>query len=453
MDDIKQQSSGESQKIRDVQVKNFITSQILKTHPLIKSKQKLRTRYYAALEYFVKHCTVDTVFESARLAQYREAFVGNGTAITLTETNCNNVIRSVVNYSLKPWRRKYRYWLFCDFALVLTNENAMKQAHKLLNVYLSGKQARLLDGLNDVLIGDEPIPVAYAFAENLITQFRENRKFTAQTEERFIVTANLSAGKSTLINALIGKPVTRTSQEACTANLCYLYNKPFEDSAVHLLASPLNLGATYDKLMQTEKTDVSYIASFFRALYKPRMRVCIIDTPGVNSAINREHGKLTRKALTEENYDKLIYVFNASRLGTDEEFRHLKFVTENVPKDKVIFVLNKLDDFKKKDDSIETSVDGVRNDLIQLGYENPIICPLSAYFALLLKMKQNGELLTEDENDAYDLYAKKFSKPEYDLSCYYVEPLENESKDELTTMAVKCGIYGLEHILYGGMTE
>jgi GTPase SAR1 family protein len=269
---------------------------------------------------------------------------------------------------------------------------------------------------------------------------------------RFIVTGNVSSGKSTLINALVGKSVMRTSQEACTASLCYiLLIKPFYDNTVHLLGSPLNLEVNCEDIARHEKIEFSYIPLFYRLLTSRQYGVCLIDTPGVNSAINHEHGKLTRIALKEEKYDFLIYVFNANRLGTDEEFRHLKFVAGNVPKDKVIFVVNKLDDFNKKDDSIESSVEGVRSDLLSFGYENPVICPLSAYFALLIKLKLNGETLTADEEDEFNMYARKFAKPEYDLSQYYKHTISvSESEEELMLLTVKCGLYGLESTMYGG---
>lgn len=114
-------------------------------------------------------------------------------------------------------------------------------------------------------------------------------------------------------------------------------------------------------------------------------------------------------------------------------------------------MLNKLDNFKSADDSIAASIEGIQNDLAQLGFENPVIYPLSAYFALLLKLKANGELLTEDEQDEYDYYVKKFSRSEYDLSKYMDQsfisiPVDNEQ----SKLAVRCGLYALENILYGG---
>jgi GTP-binding protein EngB required for normal cell division len=455
MNDAKQRFTTVLEKSSDIRTDGFVTSQNLMNHPVLKSKPKIRALYYAALEYFVKACSTDSVYTDARLAQYRRAFAGNQ-ELVLTESNRNVTIKRIVNDAIRPWRRKYRYWLFCDVALTLLDEQAIAEAQKRICVYLNQKQIRFIKELSETIREKfaAPIPADFGFAADLITQYRANRTFISLPEKRIMVTANMSAGKSTLVNALVGKPVTRTSQEACTANLCYIFNKPFEDGAIHLRASPLNLSANYDDLGQAGKADVSCIASFFRAFAEPRERICIIDTPGANSAINREHGELSRTALREKNYDKLVYVLNANRLGTEEEHRYLTFVSKNVPEDKIIFVLNKLDDFNKAEDSVEDSIEGVRNDLMSLGYETPIICPISAYFALLVKMKQNGESLTEDENEEYALCAKKFLKPEYDLSRYHdTQGWENAGQDDLTILAVRSGLYGFENILYGGMAE
>lgn len=435
----------------DIDSSGFVSSRILERHPLINSSQNLQSKYYAVLEYFVKKFSSRKDYADARLVQYLNLLVGGESTLILNESNCSQLIRSIVNTPLMPWRRKYRYWLLCDIALILIDYSDICNAQKQIANYLSHKKAHLLEGLIAVLHSDEPVPHAYSVAEDLIRQFRVNRKFISQPAMCFMVTANMSAGKSTLINALIGKPLTKTSQEACTANLTYLFNKPFEDGSINVLHSSLKLGASYDELMT--KTDISHIASFFRALDHEHGRVCLIDTPGINSSINLEHGKLTKRALQDERYDKLIYVFNANRLGTDEEIRYLKFVTDNVPKDKIIFVLNKLDSYNKNVDSIEDSIDGVRKDLLEVGLDNPIVCPISAYFSLLIKMKQNGDELTDDEIDDFEYYKKKFLKPEFDLSWYYGLNGKADKDDELTILACKCGLYGFENTLYGAVVK
>lgn len=429
---------------------HFIAAHAVDVHPVLRSCRKLRANYYYALEYFVTQCSSDNKFIEGRLKQYYEYLVGASSG-TARSKSLDSIIYSVVNNMFKPWRRKYRYWLLCDLALVLLDELVIRKAFEILEHYLSKRQRISLENLLDVLLNAKGVPRSIEFAKVLIDQFHKNRNFIGRPEKRFIVTANMSAGKSTLINALVGKPVTRTSQEACTANLCFLYNKPFNDDAVHMYASEFNPNATYEELMKGDGQRKICVALYFNFMVQSLPRVCLIDTPGANSAVHLDHGQLTRKSLLEEKYDVLIYVFNGNKLGTDEELRYLKHVSEIIPKEKIVFVLNKLDDYKDVDDSIESSLEGVRNDLINIGYDNPKICPISAYFALLLKMKKNGHNLTEDESDAYELFAKKFAKPKYDLSRHYAQELElnTATGNEFLLLSAKCGLHGLENVLFG----
>lgn len=427
----------------------FVEAINFNNHPMKQSKSKLRIQYYICLEYIIGLCEENNEYTSARLKQYRAILLDNVDLKKRTEKEYKKMIYSIVNRRIYPWRKKFLYWLLCDIALILFDEDKIEKTITSLKEYLNKRQIRKIEGLHILLYNEDEVPRNFSFAKELVEQFRINRNFFVKSEKRYIVTANVSAGKSTLVNAIIGKPLTRTSQEICTGNLCYIYNKPFEDNFVHLSASPLNLNASYSDLANAEQSVVRSIASHFRMTHSTS-RVCIIDTPGVNSAINRSHKKITRKVLKEEPYNKLIYVLNANKLGTDEEKEHLQWVSENVAKEKVVFVLNKLDDFKSIDDSIEESINGVKNDLHVLGYEKPIICPLSSYYAYLIKLKENGEKMSEDEMDAYNLYFKKFSKDEYDLSIYSREVKIRTDESELVQMRKKCGLYGLEQILFGG---
>ena len=435
----------------EIRANYFVTSLDLKTHPLIREEKQTKQSYFAVLEYLVNACMLDAEYVKARLSQYRSCFVGEDTAIPLTDKNCVKAIRTIVDDFLKPWRRKYRLILLCDIALIILDRLAVEKAYGMMAKYIIGK--RRLNALLKTLYAGNAIPPAFASVEILIIQFRFNREFAAQKELRIMVTANVSAGKSTLINALIGKPVTRTAIDACTANLCFLYNKPFEDEHIHLLASPLNLDATYDDLKKVGKDVVGRIASYFRASGHPQIRVCLIDTPGVNSALNGDHRKLAHKAILKENYDKLIYVLNAEYSGKDEEIKHLKFVHKNVPNEKVIFVFNKLDSFRSTEDSIPSSIEGIKTDLRKIGYKNPVICPLSADFAMLLKMKKSGEKLSKHQERSLERFKEDFSEPEKDLSVYYDKPVEDltySGDDEFLKFSRLSGLYNLENILYGG---
>jgi signal recognition particle receptor subunit beta len=425
-------------------------SQNFDLHPVAKASRKLRVSYYCTLNYFVDQCSGTDAYIAARVEQYRDLLIGKGCGFNQPD-DISGTIRSIVNNLFKPWRKKYRYFLLCDLAFILVNKPMVQDVLNVLKGYLRKKQCALMDEFLDALFDDGNSTARETCANILLNQVRKNLFFLKLPKKRIIVTANMGAGKSTLINAIIGKRVTRTAQEACTDSLYYLSNKPIEDNAIHLLASPINLNATSEELFKKSKSEKIYIASYFRTTVKDTYRICMIDTPGVNSALHINHGKLTRNALSNEEYDILIYVFNANKLGTDEDINYLKYISENVPKEKIVFVINKLDDYKTIDDSIESSIDGIRNDLIQLGYENPIICPISAYFAFLVKIKKYGESLTEDEYDIFELFSKKFSKPEYDLSRYYDSSAMNifSKEDKPALLSNQCGLHGLETILFG----
>lgn len=426
----------------------FTSSLMLQEHPMKSVNIKTRTMYYIILKDFVEKFD-NSEYISLRLKQYEKLFGIDYEKLEVRGTTINAAIRFILNsYTPQPWRKKYCCYFMCDIALILLDENAVQKAAVFVRKYLGTDKKELFDKLLLTLRDEQEDTSMVSFANSLIEQYRMNHSFFNKKEVRYIVSANMSAGKSTLINALIGKTLARTSQEVCTGNICYLYNKPFEDNHIHLRTSQLNINATSEDLTGF-KWDASIpIASYFRTFSKLETRVCLIDTPGVNSAINRKHGKITKEALKKESYDKLIYVLNANKIGTDEEIRYLKWVSKNVSEDKVVFVLNKLDDFKNGDDDVQASIEGIQKDLLKLGYEKPIICPLSAYCALLTKLRENGEVLTGDEVDNYEFYKKKFSQPMYDFSKYYEDIENNTNESEYLTISKKCGIYGLEKILF-----
>lgn len=428
----------------------FVTSLDISEHPLMKARKKTKLLYFTALEHFVNLCP-NTEYTNARLSLYRNSFLDTEKAIILTDKNLKKTVNAVVNDFLKPWKRERCFMLLSDIALIVTDKTAVKKASDLIAMYLRNKKKEKLKELLEILYNDKTISPGFDKTQSLILQFCANRSFLAQKQMRVIVTATMSAGKSTLINALVGKPVTRAAQEACTTNLCFLYNKPFEDGHIHLLASPVRLNATYDELKTSGKDTVCSIASFFRALENQQVRICLIDTPGSNSALNLDHGMITQKAIVEENYDKLIYVLNACPPGTDDEIKHLKYVYKNVPYEKVIFVLNKLDNFDNSEDSISESIEGVKRDLEKIGFKKPIVCPFSAYFSYLLKMKLNNDKLNKKKQDNFDFNMKVFNEPEYDLSVYYDNSVNRITHNggELLNMGIKSGLYGLEKILYG----
>lgn len=427
----------------------FVQAILLDIHPLKKENFKLKFKYYVSLEFILKSEVLGCEYIQARLLRYKQFLLSDFSQPKMTDSECLKYFRSLIGIRNLFKRNQYLYLLFCDVALILQDEYKLMKVRSCLKRYLGSKQNKNIDLMFKTIFSDQEVQKKLNIAKDLIDQIRDNKKFMEKREKRFLITANVSAGKSTLINAITGEKLARTSQETCTGNLSYLYNKPFEDNVIHLSASPLNFHASYDDLANIESTVVSSIAAHFKTTLSHE-RVCIIDTPGVNSTLFKDHRKITTKAIQEENYDKLVYVLNANKLGTDEELSYIKWISKNVPHNKVIFVINKLDDFKISEDSISESINNVRNDILSCGVKNPIICPISAYYSYLLRKKQYDKHLSEDEIDEYALYTKKFRRKEYDLSHYYNMKNSTYNDSVYLEMSRKCGIYGLEKILLEG---
>lgn len=402
---------------------NFVTSHSMTAHPLARAKKKTRIRYYATLDYFVRQCVGDDEYANARLLQYRTMLVGNEAMVALTNKNRDDIIRSIVNawFWLRPWRWKYRYWLLCDLALVLLEEVEIKSAYEQLSKFLSRKQTSLLTDLFAILWNENEVPSRLSFAEELINQFRVNRRFLDKPLTRILVTATMSAGKSTLINAFVGADVLEARNEACTNRTHRVFNKPYDDGKVNRVNDDIAI----------------YIEAF------SGKRICFIDTPGVNSTQHPTHREITQAEIRAGQYDVIFYVFNARYTGVTDDDSHLLYVLENKPPDlSVIFILNQLDAFNE-DDSIDESINKLRKFLDECGVREPIICPISAKAGRLARQVSKGVKLDKIEEIWYVAFAESFNTLDSDLSVYYGEA---NNTDEIPLLR-QCGLIGLEQIL------
>lgn len=436
----------------------FLESLDIREHPIKKAKKKTKTKYFTALSYIANkavskaECNQDEIkkYISERLDLYRAQLFADidipDVCDAVNETAC---LDDLSYCTTKPWRKKYRFMLVCDAALILLEKTLIFNATTIIKERLSNRLQLEIDRIVSLLYNSGDIDKKYICVSPLIMQYRLNNQFFSQDERRIIVTANISAGKSTLINALVGKPIARTSQEICTGNICYLFNKAFEDGNTCLAAQELKINATNEELRSYDWEGHISIASYFAAIESHTPRMCIIDTPGVDSALYKEHGKRARNALLSDNYDIIIYVVCPTRLGTDAEKKNIQWVAKNLKKEKAIFVLNKLDDYQDYADSIDESIRGLKNDLLEAGFEDPVVCPISAYFAYLLKLRITGQPLSEDEKDEYALYSKKFKRSSYDLSRYYKDAQCLSDDPEEIALSKRVGLYGLEKIIYG----
>ncbi len=429
-------------------------SQMLEKHPIL--EEKYRLRYVNVLNYFVQKYSKDDLWAKQTLLLYYQKLVGSEPVDLPTAYNIQKKSKRVVATKFKPFKFfSYRYCLVfdCIFMNAYMDQDKGEKIYEELSVIYHKRYQKKIRQVFEYLY-DASVSV-----ENIdkIDYMREcwdkNRDFLQEKPIKVIVTANMSAGKSTLLNALVGKKVSKTQHAACTSKLHYIENKAFEDNLYYEYDYLLELDADYDTLMDDNVDNNSSeieVGVSFRTIGTTPKRMWLIDTPGVNSAQNKDHRKLTENALSTSDADALIYLMNGESLGTEDDRQHLLFVQKNFH-GKIIFVVNKLDTFGK-DDSVPDSLKQIVADLHEIGFDELNIAPVSAYAAYLAKMSIFGEKLNEDELDELDRMARKMRKNEYQFDSYYPEDIQKavqvDNEEKSYQVLKHSGLLQLENIIY-----
>ena len=434
-------------------------AQMMRDHPMKDAKQAYQTEYISLLEYYTKMYSADDIWAESLLKLYRAQLFPSVTPQEITAQSAAKMTRKLSASHFKCWGF-YSYW--CCFAIDLFFINAVDDAKKAarikndLSAVVSGKKAAQLQIVYNALYKDaETEDLKKQNIDGMMLRWRKNMHFSQQPICKVMITANMSAGKSTLLNAIIGKKVNKTKNEACTAKIHYIVNKAFEDGFIYEWDHDLELNADENILMDDNEENTSdriTVGSYFRTpLHKAAAPLWLIDTPGVNSSRDAEHKEIAGAALQNIQADVLVYLSNATQLGTEDEFRHLSFIHENY-KGKIIFVINKLDEFRSGEDSVPEALEAVKTMLKDVGFQEPLVLPISARWGYLAKMKLYENNLTEDEEDEFGFLRRKMRRAEYQFDTYYPETVQAEDSaltdSDAYQLLLHSGIVSLENILY-----
>lgn len=241
------------------------------------------------------------------------------------------------------------------------------------------------------------------------------------------VVATMSAGKSTLINSLVGQRLMPAKQEACTATITEIKDNDSEHFAAKVYDKSGKLIETHPELTYEimDRLNANPAVSKIRAegnipfVTSEDVSLVLVDTPGPNNSRDPEHKAATYRMLSESSKTVVLYIMNATQLAVDDDNTLLKHVAESMKvggkqsRDRFIFVVNKLDDFKKGEDSVDAALKKVRDYLADNGIENPNIYPASALTALNIRtiLAQSDD---DDDDDVYEAKGKvrKFNRNE-----------------------------------------
>lgn len=215
------------------------------------------------------------------------------------------------------------------------------------------------------------------------------------------VCATMSAGKSTFVNALLGRDVLPARSEATTAKITSVYDK---DTSKYLLGFVEENNKLEHHCIDTnlsiinswnDNSDVNriYLQGDLDGIGNNGIIAAVHDTPGTNYSGNKSHHDITLSFLASNKFDALIYVANATQLCTTDESYMLKEIYKKIIKKSsipLIFILNKADCLDSEKEDISDIIDRYRNYLNEIGFKEIVIFPLSSKAARILKMVKNG---------------------------------------------------------------
>lgn len=422
--------------------------QYLNVHPISKKSSALRKKYISLLTYFVKNQGRGDLWSKQCLVLYTNIIVGTGEEIDGDKATDLSWIEQFKLF-------KYRYFLLTDCLFIRAfndNKRGKLITDDVIKFY-GERYRKKLEMIEEAFYseGEDRFLQMFSDLKEIYTIIWKNRSFQAASVKKIMITANMSAGKSTLLNALAGKKITKMQNDACTAKLHYLYNKAGEDGFNYELDHDLELDASLDILMtdndENDSTDI-VVGTRFRSIEELENSVCFIDTPGVNSSMDKEHRIISNDAIENIDCDLLLYLFNGENIGSDDDIKHLKFVKEHY-NGKIIFLVNRLDHYQKDVDSVKGTLNAAVNDLKKIGVEDPVVYPISAYAGYLGKMKLYGEELSEDEQDDIEFLKRKLKRKDFSYEEYYPVIVNVDCKDdELVELLLHSGILSLEKIIY-----
>lgn len=312
-------------------------------------------------------------------------------------------MKNITPQKLESVKKRY----YKDFSDMVINPQIVNQ----IFMVLQGESKKLKQLENTPVLVQE---------KEYIGLILKNIAFQKRNPFGVMVTATMSAGKSTFINALTGKYICLSQNMACTSKIHCIVNKAYEDGYSYEYDYDLVLTAGRDELLNDNEhnsSDKIVVSTHFKGNLE-NQRMIVNDSPGVNFSGDMEHKAIAEKLIKRKNYNLLIYIMNATQLSTNDEDGHLDFVKQIIGRTPVIFIINKIDSFNVDEESIGESIKRQTEYLRKKGFKYPIVCPVSSKAGYLAKRFSAGELSRIEKRELYN-YIDKFEK--MGLTEYYAK--------------------------------
>ena len=275
---------------------------------------------------------------------------------------------------------------------------------------------------------------------------------------KIAVVANMSAGKSTFINALFGDSILPAYSHATTDCPIYIYSddNPDNDMAIveftdaketielskEIVQKEIKYYAQKDddsldnKYKNVKKIDLHWDFQVLQNSQKYDKKFILIDTPGPNNTDEYafKHSDITRNIIVNEA-DMVLYLFDYGQIDANLESSEnnlwglIKQRKEQYPNFEVFFIINKIDkafeDNKKIPNIISSSskdefytnikkhwlyhekiaITKIKNSAIKYGFNSPKIFTVSSKF---IEYYRNKDHLNFDHLDDIEELMKFF---------------------------------------------
>ncbi|MEZ9718597.1 dynamin family protein [Vibrio cyclitrophicus] len=249
------------------------------------------------------------------------------------------------------------------------------------------------------------------------------------------VVATMSSGKSTFINAMLGQDLLPAANEATTATIAHIFDDKSQggdfygerhDNHGNLIEQQeaVDLSTMKAWNLDTETKTITLKGDIRAIKENNNVNLVLTDTPGPNNSQDPEHQRTTLGFIQDSARNPLIiYVLNATQLGTNDDSQLLKLVANIMSKggkqskDRFLFVVNKMDMFDpERGENIEDALNRVKSYLEENGIDDPNIYPVSARMAYLLR--KQGELTRAERNDKTNIADLLLEEPSMALPQY-----------------------------------
>lgn len=234
------------------------------------------------------------------------------------------------------------------------------------------------------------------------------RLFDKATDSDFemAVVATMGAGKSTLINSMLGRELLPARAEATTATIAKIHDidgmdgfraKAYDASGKIIEECDDLTLKDMNRINDAPGTSVVEIYGDIPGIDSKEVKLVLTDTPGPNNSRTLEHQAHTFRLLDAEWKPMIIYVLNATSLEVnDDDYLISKVASimnqgDRQSHDRFLFVLNKADEFDPDTEPIARKLDDVRKYLKKHGIQNPRVMPASARLAKLIRQSHNAD--------------------------------------------------------------